>query len=134
MMQREVERRIGHPVPPTAWPPISRIYASHPDTNDVGGKDPIAQLYPTHGFRAPAHRILAGANRAAAMGGVAPVHLEVDEWFGTHVLHDGRILETRPKTVGQVSAYLWGGREPRRPGSGLALPMSSWGRSGGLEP
>jgi hypothetical protein len=107
MMQSEFERRIGHPVPPTEWPAISRIYAYHPDINGVGSKDQIVQLYTTHGFRGLAHRMLAEANRAAAMGGVAPVHLEVDEWFGIHVIaDDGRILETRSKTVGQVYTYL----------------------------
>ncbi len=107
MMQSEFEQRLGHSIPPIEWPVITRIYAHHPEIQDVGGKDQIAKLYSTYGFSRLASLMLADANAAAAKRGDPPVHREIEEWFGTStVADDGRILETRPKTIGQVYAYL----------------------------
>ncbi len=110
MMQAEFEQRIGHPLPPSEWPIITRIYAYHPTIQDVGGKDQIADLYRTHGFVELATRMLAQANAAAAATGAPPVNREINEWYGTDVVaNDGRILETRPKTIRQIYQYLRAG-------------------------
>ncbi len=107
MMPSEFETRIGERLPANAWPVIERLYGYHPHITDVGGKDQLAQAYRTYGFQRLAHLMLPEANAAAQAAGAPAVLLELEHWYGTEVIaDDGRIVETRPKTLQQIFTYL----------------------------
>ncbi len=113
MMPSEFETRIGEPLPAEAWPAIHQIYLYHPEIRDVGGKDQLAQAYRTYGFERLALLMLADANAAARIAGAPPVLLELERWYGTDVIaDDGHIVETRPKTLQQISTYLRASLDP----------------------